>query len=102
MPCLNSLGSRPVPIEPELDVPHRDVRFGEIVIELERLERRGLRFRNRFYPVRAEEQVRVGEPGVCKRVLRVLVDRLLEVLDGLFESADCALVPVSTAPQVSW
>ncbi len=69
-------------------------------VELQRLQRGRLCLVERLDPIRAEQQVRVGQPGVGERVLRVLFDRVLEVLDRLLVAGDRALVPVIAALQV--
>ena len=93
-------GCRPVPVEPQLDVPERDVRFAQRGIELHGLERGGLRFRDRFDPERTEEQIRVGEPGVGNGILRIFGNRLLQILDRLLVAVDRALVPVVAALEI--
>jgi hypothetical protein len=40
----------PLPVEPQPDVTQRDVRLGKRRIELDRLQRGGLRLGNRFHP----------------------------------------------------
>ena len=62
MPCLNSRSAAgQSQSSQQLDVAERDVRLGQVGIELQRLFGRGLRLGQRLDPVRAEQQIRVGE-----------------------------------------
>ncbi len=48
----------------------------------------------------SDESIRVGEPGVGARVLRVLSDRLLKVINGALQPFKAPPVPEVQAPQV--
>ena len=62
-------GARPVPVEPELDVADGDVRLGQGGVDRDRLLGGALGFRECLDPVRAQQQVGVGQPGVRERVV---------------------------------
>ena len=72
-------------------------RFGSI---LSACSRGALRLGHRLDPVRAEQQIRIRQAGIGQRIVRILGDRLLEVLDRLLVAGDRALVPVIAALQV--
>ena len=46
------------------------------------------------------QQVTIGQPGVCRGVIRVRLGRLLEILDRQFVSVCITLVPIVAAQQV--
>src|SRR5438034_10051408 len=80
------------------------MRFGQGVIDLERLEGgwTGQRrpFRHGHPAVVDLKGVRVREPGVGERVGRIVVDRLLEVRNRFAHALLAALVPAEPALQV--
>src|ERR1700730_6404905 len=80
------LGSRPIPIVRKADPSERNLGLGEVVVELERLQGRGLRFRphlpRRKHTPEPEHFVAISQPGVSQRVSRVFLDSLLKVFNG--------------------
>ena len=108
------LGLRPGPVVDRLDAAEGRVDGGEAGVGLpgegvlgrllEGAGRRRLRLRHDLGrgtdPVDAEEHVGVGEAGVGAGVPRVLVDRLLEVLEAAEEAVLGPLVPLVAAPEV--
>ena len=88
-----------IPVVPEEHPGERDVRFGQAVVELQRLEggrargRRGLGRRDHLHRCAEHPALRIGDPRMGQRVVRVDGDGPLEVLD--------AAVQVGTAPVVA-
>ena len=73
--------------------------LAERAIELQRLDRRGLRLRKGFlgskhsiFPV-AQQGIRVGQTTVRLRVVWIALNRLFEIVDRLFEVVAGSLVP---------
>ena len=83
------LRARPVVVAGDLEVPQYGVPFGEVVVDLEGPRDGHLRSSERLVgrdrTGHAESEIGVGEGdgGVCQRVVRVALDRLLEVLEAL-------------------
>ena len=80
--------------------PSADMGLGKRRVDLERLDGRGACLGQRLHPVGAEQQMGVRQSGVGKRVLRVLANRLLEVLDGSLVALERAFVPVIPALEI--
>ncbi len=103
-PLKFSPGGFPVPIVDEQAPGERGVGLGEGVVELESLPRVGFRprkpFGDRDAAIVQLKRVRIGEPGVGRRVAAVLLDGLLEISDRLSDSLLGALVPGVTAFEV--
>ena len=75
----------------------RRVRFGQGIIEFERLLCRCFRRRKRFLratrAVSRKKRIRVSQPRIGQGVLWILVDRLFEIVDSLSQIRAGALVP---------
>ena len=99
-----ALGALPVPVLRRLDVRERRVRLGGVAVEHHR--RRGARRRLRpcmrrlAHAVVRQQAVRVGEPAVRQRELRILDDRLLEEVERLVQPFVGALVQVIAPLQI--
>ena len=98
------LRCRPVPIVIHQDMRQRRVRFGECVIQRQRLYCRFFclwhRFVRRGEIVKRQGNVGIRQAGVAESEIRIALDALLEVLDRVFDSVRRALVPKITAAQV--
>src|SRR5260370_38026818 len=101
-----ALCAGPVPVECKLGPRQRAVYFSELVIQFERLHRCRLGGLQRFSGGQRAEQVStqqaiaVGDSGVRQRVLRIQVNRLMEVFNPLSQTGFGPLVPVKSAVQV--
>src|SRR6266403_609065 len=91
------LRCRPVPIVIHQDMRQRRVRFGECVIQCQRLYCRFFclwhRFVRRGEIVKRQGNVGIRQAGVAESEIRIALDALLEVLDRVFDSVRRALVP---------
>ena len=80
-----------------MDERERRVRFGGTCVDLERFQRCFLRFRKTVAWLEAavddEHVVTVGETGVRRAVVRIDLDRLVEIIDRLEQSVAGAFVP---------
>ena len=97
-------GCLPVPEVIKVEQPQRRVRLAQRVVEFDGLRRRfrGLRrgLRARYQAVPSEGVVRVGQPGISRGIVRVFLNRLLEIADGFPEIVGRALVQVVAPLQV--
>ena len=66
------LRRRPFPIEPQLDVAERDMRFSERWIELDRFQRGRFRLGNRLHIEGSQGQIGIGEASVRQRILGLI------------------------------
>src|SRR4029453_2837323 len=98
------LRRRPVPIVIHQNMPQRRVRFGECVIQCQRLYCRFFCLWHCFAwggkIVKRQSNVGIRQTDVPKSKIRIALDALLEVLDRLFDSVRSALVPKIAAAQV--
>src|SRR5881397_1751936 len=98
------LRRRRVPIVIDQNMRQRRVRFGECVIQCQRLYCRFFClwhcFVRRGKIVKRQASVGIREPDVAKSKIRIALDALLEVLDRLFDSVRSTLVPKIAATQV--
>ena len=78
----------------------RGMRLGQRRIDLNRLERGGHRFRLyvlcRKHAIIAQQRIRIGEPGIRRRVLRIERNGLFEIIDPFLQASFRPLVPVIT------
>src|SRR6266487_2025830 len=95
---------RPVPIVVHQNMRQRRVRFGECVIQCQRLYCRFFCLWHCFVwggkIVKRQSSVGIRQADVAKSKIRIALDALLEVLDRLFDSIRSALVPKIAAAQV--
>ena len=102
-PVEFGLGARPVPVVQHLHQAQRRVGLDQRVVDPQGLDGRGPRLRHglgrRPPAVVAEDGVAVGQPRIRPRVLRVFLDGLLEIADGLLHRGGGALLPEMTALQ---
>src|SRR6266516_323130 len=98
------LRCRPVPIVIDQNMRQRRVRFGECVIQCQRLYCRFFClwhcFVRRGKIVKRQASVGIRQADVAKSEIRIALDALLEVLDRLFDSIRSSLVPKIAAAQV--
>ncbi len=80
------------------------MRLGQRIIDLESAIHGRSRFWHRLArrdtDVLLEQEVGIRQANVTESEIRIEFDRLLELLDGLFESVWCALVPKITSAQI--
>src|SRR5213595_1523496 len=85
-------------------MPQRRVRFGECVIQCQRLYCRFFCLWHCFLRcgkiVKRQSSVGIRQAVVAKSKIRIALDALLEVLDRLFDSVRSALVPKIATSQV--
>src|SRR6266576_2950382 len=95
---------RPVPIVVYQNMRQRRVRFGECVIQRQRLCCRVFCLWHRFVwggkVVKRQSGVAISQADVAKSKIRIALDALLEVLNRVFDSVRSALVPKIAAAQV--
>ena len=86
------------------DLAQRSVRFRKFVVESERLQCRLLCFRHqllrRLVRVSSQQRICVSQTRVSQRIVRILLDRLLEKRNRLLKIRGCAFVPVEAAFQI--
>src|SRR5829696_5109988 len=86
-PTEMSLGAFPVPISPEHRHPERCVALRKSFVQLYSTVRSRSRFceriRGRYLSTEREPSIRAGDPGVGESVIRIEIDRLLEIGDSL-------------------
>jgi hypothetical protein len=96
----------PIPIVVESHGCERSVGFGKRVIQFERFEGGGARFRSysrgRNGPDnwRTDDAVAVCQTGIGECVIGIFLDRELKIIDGLGEAFLGTLVPVIAAFEV--
>src|SRR5687767_4182563 len=77
----------PIPVTPKHCHSKRGVAVGKTLVYLDRSVRRSLRLceriRGRYFGADPERSIRVGDPGICKRVIGIEIYRLLEIGDPL-------------------
>src|SRR5262249_19007551 len=104
--CAPALHLRafPVPIEMEFDDAERAVRFGERIVDLKSLHRRGLRFRKslsrRKHSISVEKSVTVGQPGISQSVTRIGLYCGFESLYSFLETSGSPFIPVVTPLEI--
>src|SRR5204863_9421718 len=90
-------GGRPISIVGEADVSQRNMRFREMVVDLQRLGSRGLRFRHgharRNHMEKRQVWVGVSQTSVSQRISWVLVESLPEIFDGFLQIFWAPFVP---------
>src|SRR4029434_820226 len=100
-----SLGRRIVPIEPQSNLSQRTMSSRDRVIQLNCFQCRGPGFweslLGREFAVQNQVTIAVGQPGVSLGITRVVLNSLVEVLDGLFRFFFCKFVPVVTSLEIS-
>src|SRR5947199_6819732 len=98
------LRCRPVPIVVYQNMRQRRVRFGECVIQCQRLYCRFFCLWHCFMwgrkIVKRQSSVAISQADVAKSEIWIAFDALLELLDRLFDSVRSALVPKIAAAQV--
>ena len=94
----------PVPIIIHQNMRQRRVRFGECVIQCQRLYCRFFCLWHCFVRcgkiVKRQSSVGIRQADIAKSEIRIALDALLEVLDRLFDSVRSALIPKIAAAQV--
>src|SRR5262245_66157734 len=97
-------GGRPISIVSEADVSQRNVSFREMVVDLQRLGSRGLRFRHgharRNHMEKREVGVGVSQTCVSQRISWVVVEGLQEKFNGFLQTLWVQYVPVVTSLKV--
>src|SRR5262249_23955036 len=97
-------GGRPISIVSEADVSQRNVSFREMVVDLQRLDSRGLRFRHcqarRNHMEKRQVGVSVSQTCVSQRISWVLVESLPETFNGFLQTFWVPFVPVVASLQV--
>src|SRR5262252_2713707 len=97
-------GGRPISIVDEADVSQRNVSFREMVVDLQRLDCRGLRFRHgrarRNHLEKRQVGVGVSQTSVSQRISWVLVESLPEIFNCFLQIFWVPFVPVVASLQV--
>src|SRR4029434_8768801 len=100
-----SLGRRIVPIEPQSNLSQRTMSSRDRVIQLNCFQCRGPGFweslLGREFAVQNQVTIAVGQPGVSLGITRVVLNSLVEVLDGLFRFFFCKCVSVVRSLEIS-
>src|SRR5690242_10913548 len=98
------LSRLPLPAVKPQDSRERRVGFSESRVEPESFQRRNFGFRERVLgrqvAIPSQENVRIGQTGVCESVAGIFVDGLLKVFDRFVESLFGPPIPVMAAFQV--
>src|SRR5215207_2441003 len=86
-PTQMSLSALPVPVSPEHRHPERCVALRKSFVQLDSAVRSRSRFceriHGRYLSTERESSIGAGDPGVGESVIRIEIDRLLEIRDSL-------------------
>src|ERR1041385_2242677 len=97
-------GRRPISIVDKADVSQRNVSFREMVVDLQRLRSRGLRFRHgharRNHMEKRQVWVGVSQTSVSQRISWVPVESLPEIFNGFLQIFWVPFVPVVASLQI--
>src|SRR3989442_14166712 len=98
-------GAREIPFEIRLDHCKRGVSFRDRIVErkgfLDRFASLACALSDGRQALFAEQDVAVSYPRISLGEVRILVDRLPEVVEGLAEPFFASLIPMVTALEVS-
>src|ERR1043165_10091980 len=100
-------GRGPIPVIVQFDKCQRGACLSECVVQFQSFQRRRLCFWNSVpggdgtcVKRKGERCITVSQTGVCQRVIRLFLYRLIEILDSLFLSRLGSLVPKETAFEI--